>query len=142
MSEYAKPAYKIDVEPDKDVAAGWEKVKFDIQASFFEGSPVPGVKLDYNVGISRRTDGVVSCGDDGHTSLSFTPETYYDYKSWRPVTLSLHVSNNQAEEAVISSSGYVTVFPRDTMVGVQSEVSNNIAVINVETNLVDIVKQK
>ena len=142
VKEYTKPAYKIDVEPDKNVAAGWEKVKFDIQASFFEGSPVPGIKLNYNVGINRHSDGVISCGDDGHTSLSFTPEIYYDYKSWRPTTLSLYVSNNQAEEAVISSSGYVTVFPRDTMIEVKSDISNNNAVIKVETSLVDINKAK
>ncbi|KNY28115.1 Ig-like domain-containing alpha-2-macroglobulin family protein [Pseudobacteroides cellulosolvens] len=142
VKEYTKPAYRINVEPDKKIAAAWEKVNFDIQASFFEGSPVPGIKLDYDAGINRHSNGVISCGDDGHGSLNFIPESFYIDSSWRPTTFNLFVNNNQSEEAVISSSGSVIVFPRDTMVEVKSEVSNNTARIKVETNLIDIDKAK
>ena len=48
VQTYDKPAYQINIEPEKKYMWAGENAKFDIQAEFFEGTPVSDFVFDYS----------------------------------------------------------------------------------------------
>jgi hypothetical protein len=140
VKEYTKPAYKIDIKPDNYALFSWEKLNIDVQASFFEGSPVAGTKLGYYYFLDGQKEGTIKCGEDGHGQLNIIPETKSE--SWQPENLNLQVTNLQAEEEEIRSFCNVSVFPRDTMFEVKAERKGKNIVVQVDTSLIDIDKAR
>ncbi len=49
VETYQKPSYKLSLTQDKKAIFAGDHVNFNIKASFFEGTPVPGLKLNYFV---------------------------------------------------------------------------------------------
>jgi len=120
ISDYTKPAYKIDVVPDRNYLFAWEKITFDIRASFYEGTPVSGVKLKYfsSLAGARQTSGVLTSDSSGSSSHTITPDI--DVTDWRPFSMYLNVSNQEAEEKEVTGYSNVYVFPKDTMIEVEA----------------------
>ena len=54
---YQKPAYRLEVTPDKRAIFAGESMNFRTTATFFEGTPVPELKLNYSI---NDKSGVVS----------------------------------------------------------------------------------
>lgn len=119
VSKYTKPAYKIDITTDKNVLFEWEELNIDVQANFFEGSPVSNLELAYSYLTTwdTRKTGNLICNDNGKGSLTVTPIP--STNSWHPLTFNLWMSNAKAEEEEIYAVDYATVFPRDTMIEVK-----------------------
>lgn len=140
VKEYTKPAYKIDIKPNNYALFSWEKLNFDVQASFFEGSPVAGTQLSYHYFLDGQKEGTIKCGDDGLGQLNIIPETRSE--SWHPANLYLQVMNSRAEEEEISSFSNVSVFPRDTMFEVKAQRKGKSVVVDVDTSLIDINKAR
>jgi uncharacterized protein YfaS (alpha-2-macroglobulin family) len=140
VMEYTKPVYKIEIDRDRDFMYAWESVNFDILTSFYEGTPVSGVDLNYNYSVSWGTNenGILKSNDAGASSISIQPST--SEEGWRPITLSLDVSNSEAEEREIRQGSYVTVFPKDTMITTESKIENQTATIDFQTNRIDLTK--
>lgn len=140
VMEYTKPAYKIEIDRDRDFMYAWETVNFDILTSFYEGTPVSGIDLKYYYSVSRGAynNGVLTSDDAGNSSISIQP--YTSEEGWRPVTLHLDVRNSEAEEREIMQGSYVTVFPKDTMVRTESKIENQTATIDFQTNRIDLSK--
>lgn len=141
--EYTKPVYKIDVSKDKDYMYAWEKVNFDFTTSFFEGTPVSGIELDYyySIGANEYKNGVLTSDTTGASKLTIQPSSNIS-AGWRPVSLYLSVNNREAEERQIQASGFVTVFPKDTMISMDSDIEGNKATLSFETNRIDLTKLK
>ncbi|NMB96889.1 MAG: hypothetical protein GYA02_09825, partial [Clostridiaceae bacterium] len=118
VRQYTKPAYKIDITPDKKVMFEWEKLNMDIQASFFEGSPVSGLELNYSYFTTweSRKEGKLTCDDSGNASLEIYPSTYMN--SWHPQYFNFTINNAKTEEEEIYAHSNAIVFPRDTMIEV------------------------
>jgi hypothetical protein len=142
VQEYTKPVYTIDTVSDQKYMYEWETVNFDITSSFFEGTPVSGMKLDYTTLINYNiyNQGVLTCDSNGRASTSVKPVT--DNKGWRPQTLEFRVINSEAEEQQIRESKYIYVFPRDTMVEVSSNVEDGKGTISFATSRIDLSKLK
>lgn len=64
---YTKPAYTLEMIPEKKAAFIDEAVKVSVKAGFFEGTPVPGVAL--NVGGSADR-GRLTTGEDGTAAFT------------------------------------------------------------------------
>jgi alpha-2-macroglobulin len=148
IMEYTKPAYKIDIIPDHNYMYAWETVNFDIHASFFEGTPVKGLKLNYDCSISGNTQlnknaansGSLVSNDSGASKVSLVPTT--SDQGWRPQSLYLNVSNQEAEEQAISEYSTVTVFPKDTMVEVKTNMEGSNGKISISTSRINLEKLK
>lgn len=145
VKQYTKPAYKIDIKKDRDVIRLGESVNIDIQAGFFEGTPVPGIGLSYNMnnyysGPSGLIKGDIVCDDSGSSRLTFSSEFKKEQfqSSWRPKQFYLNVMNKQAEEEEIRSSTSVIVFPSDMMIKTKSKKVGNLGAVEINTNAVDI----
>ncbi|WHH57135.1 Ig-like domain-containing alpha-2-macroglobulin family protein [Petroclostridium sp. X23] len=142
VRQYIKPAYNVDITPDKKVMFEWEKVNMDIHANFFEGSPVPGLQLsyDYYTTWDTRKQGNIVCNEDGKTNLEISPQS--SQNSWHPFSLNLYLTNAKAEEEQIYTSGSVMVFPRDTMIEVETSSKDDRGKVEINTNLINLTKLK
>jgi uncharacterized protein YfaS (alpha-2-macroglobulin family) len=146
--EYTKPAYKIDIVSDRNCMYAWDRVNFGIQASFFEGTPVKGLKLDYNLSISGNTAlngktperGSLVSDASGLSKITVVPTN--SEQGWRPLSLNLNVSNQEAEEQAINKYSTVTVFPKDTMIDVKTDLEESNGKISISTNRIDLSKLK
>ena len=110
---YAKPAYQITVTPSKNVIFTGEKVDFNVQASFFDGTPASGLRLKYGAYWQNSIDGELTLDEFGQGSFSYAPYYYgtgYDY--W-PRSFDVDFSPKMSEEGEISGSGRVLVFGPD-----------------------------
>jgi len=91
VATYTKPAYKLILQSSKKAAIVGDTISFTGQATFFEGSPIPGMNLKYT---SRDTNGTVTTDSLGKFSfnqiasinpslINYSPE--YTYLSLRPL---------------------------------------------------------
>ena len=140
IMEYTKPSYKIELKPDKGYLYAWDKLNIGAQASFYEGSPVPGLKLDYNYSVSGyqsvENSGNITCNSDGTANITLTPLT--GTSSWQPQWLNFYANNAEAEEQEVRSYCSATVFPRDTMFEVKSSFSDGKGFIEFNTSRIDL----
>ncbi|MGI6668734.1 MAG: alpha-2-macroglobulin family protein [Acetivibrionales bacterium] len=59
-------------------------------------------------------------------------------EGWRPLTLTLEISNREAEEQPIWEYSRVTVFPKDTMIEMKSKTENRTAKLDFTTSRIDL----
>lgn len=148
VMDYVKPAYKIDIVPDRNYMYAWETVNFGIQASFFEGTPVKGLKLDYNCSISGSAplnsstpdSGSLVSNASGASKITMIPTS--SDQGWRPLSLYLNVSNKEAEEQAVGEYSSVTVFPKDTMIEVKTNKEGTNGKISISTSRINLDKLK
>ena len=142
IRHYTKPAYKLELQSDKNVMFAWEELAMDIKASFFEGSPVAGLKLNYSYYLNwnNRQQGTIDCGNDGSAQINIT--SLHPGKTWRPSLMSFYAHNALAEEAEISANHRVLVFPKDTMLEVSVTGEDNTAMVEINSSRVNIDKLK
>ncbi len=96
---YTKPAYNLSLIPDKKVAFADEPVKLKVKASFFEGTPVPNLKLIFK---ARGHQQSLTTNDQGEADLTFSKDYYScqtEYSCWpRYVHLSVYPENSELAE--------------------------------------------
>lgn len=139
VQTYTKPAYKIDVVPSKRAAFAGESIDFDVTASFFDGSPVPSLKLNYSAGGVKEftASNTVTTDAQGKARVTFTAAdngdpTYVSatYLSFRPAL---------AEEGEIIGEASVSVHPADlTFSSAQTNLDGDQGVITGTVNHVDL----
>jgi hypothetical protein len=106
VRDFVKPAYKIDVVPDRKAVFAGETVTFDVSATFFEGSPVPNLGLNY----SGMAQGQLTTDAAGHATVTAAAPTG-EASVGRVDSVSLNVVPQLAEEGEITGSAWVQVFP-------------------------------
>lgn len=72
IAAYVKPAYQLKLVPNRTVSFAGEEVRLQAQASFFDGSPVPGLRLRWETAERRGVGDVVTTDPDGRVALTYT----------------------------------------------------------------------
>ncbi|MDD4493205.1 MAG: Ig-like domain-containing protein, partial [Eubacteriales bacterium] len=144
IQKYTKPLYTIKTSLDKEVVFADEKLEFNLEAGFFEGTPVNGMKFNYYISNyyygSQSQSGVLKTDAGGRAKLEFTP-AQSKAKTWYPYTMSVSVSNVDPEESPINEYEMFHVFPRDTMLKISSETDEaDKCTVTLNTNKIDISK--
>jgi alpha-2-macroglobulin len=104
IADFVKPAYRIDVRASKNAILSGQPVDYHIEASFFEGSPVPGLGLSYALDYSdERTN--ITTGARGDALVRRRP-TASQIEFER-----LEAFPASAEEGEISGGTTVQIFP-------------------------------
>jgi hypothetical protein len=101
-----KPAYQLDVTPDHTAVIAGSTVSFKVAASFFDGSPVPGVSLAWSV--SGADGSTVSTGADGTATVKIKA---VDNEPEGESQLWFSVRPAGGEYGNIWAERWVTVFP-------------------------------
>ncbi len=113
IRHYTKPAYKIDVTPSEKAAFDGDKVDFNIDVAFFDGSPVPNVELVYGTegsdNLDSQFDGTVTTDERGHAVVTIPAKAQEG--SQYPSRQTLDVRPKAAEEGEIIGSTWIEVFP-------------------------------
>ncbi len=113
VQTYTKPAYDIDVTTDKRAIFLNETAQFQVKAAFFEGTPVPGLRLNYSV---SGASGQVTTDGAGEAAITFRPDSVEKnyYGNWGgPSTAWFQVNADLPETGPISAQSTLMVFPRN-----------------------------
>ena len=141
VETYTKPAYKIDVVPSRRAVFAGETVDFAINASFFEGSPVPELRLGWSAFMWDTGEDLGSgeVGTDSAGSASASVEAPYVADSYAyPNTLSFSVSPILAEEGEITGETTVSVFPAALNISASTEVQDSEGIIEGSVHHIDL----
>jgi len=105
IATYTKPPYKIEVTSDKKAIFEGDDVTFNIQAMFFDGTPLKDFELEYSGSF-----GTGQVTTDANGEVQVTKSTAYSGSNWYPQYEYFSVSPVQSEIADISSSAHVYAF--------------------------------
>ncbi len=135
VENYIKPLYKIDITKDKEAILADEEVTFTIKASFFEGTPVPGLNVEYNIytGIGTpRISGNVTTDDQGIVTVKYTAKPSGDVQGENYA--SIYVRSTLPEMGDISGHNQVRIFVNDINVKFETEYKDNNGKISATVN--------
>ncbi len=103
---YIKPAYHLTVTPSKQAIYADESVDFNVKASFYDGTPVGALKVNYSgYNNGQNFTGQITLNQKGEGKVAITP-VYNSKGSYYPSSLSLDFTPAQAEEADINSADF------------------------------------
>ena len=113
IAEYQKPAYKLDVQADKDYYRRGEQVTVQITGTNYEGTPASGVTISSKYGdivLDKDGKGSMSyiAGDD--LNQPYSTSTWKSFTDWREFSIS---GLDENQESVYSDRKHV--FPSDVM---------------------------
>ncbi len=134
VATYAKPAYQLAVTSDKQAIFTGEPVTFDVKASFFEGTPVPGMTLNYNIGNDR--DVQVATDAKGEATITYTPPHSPGEVNWYPESLWFNIHAGLAEIGEVTDERRVSLFTRDLLSSVKVAYAPESATVQVQLNQV------
>ncbi|MGD0205511.1 MAG: alpha-2-macroglobulin family protein, partial [Dehalococcoidia bacterium] len=127
VRDFTKPAYKIDVIPSKKAILIGDEMEFAIKSSFFEGSPVPNVELNY----SGFASGSLTTDANGQASVPYVGSIVKPGEMYGPYEFdSLNVVPAQAEEGEITGGASIQVFPSALTLDATSEFSADTATLS------------
>lgn len=107
VETYTKPAYQLELNPEKKAIFAGEKISFELRASFYEGTPLPDLAVNYE---TYDKNGQTVTNENGSSKISYIGETiseeYYNPYRYRY----MHVRASLPEAAEISASESILVF--------------------------------
>ena len=135
VATYTKPAYRLTLQSSKKAAIIGETISFTGQATFFEGSPVPGMNLKYT---SRDTKGSVTTDSLGRFSFSQVASMRPSFVNYSPEYTYLFLRPSQMEEGDIQADVSVAVFNSSLAFNsMKSESKGNIGRVELDLRQVD-----
>ncbi|MEL7566076.1 MAG: Ig-like domain-containing protein, partial [Dehalobacterium sp.] len=108
VQTYTKPAYRIDVVPEKKAVFAGDTMEFEVATTCFEETPVPNVSLKYNL----DKPGELTTDTEGQATLTYTPEFRSDYYGAVQYRY-LYLNANLPESGEISADTSVIVLNND-----------------------------
>ena len=144
VSPYIKPAYQIDLGTDKTYLSVGDTLNLKGKASFFEGTPVPEMALDF-VSTNASANKGVTTDANGEVALTYK-EDYQDqncgsneswYNCW-PHYVSFSLAPKNSEEAEISASADAVIYGPNVYLNTQVKYpEKGKAEINFDSRLYD-----
>ena len=133
VEEYIKPGYQIDVSTEQNAVMAGDSVNLDIQANFFEGTPVK----DLAVLVSGRTgEKEVVLDESGRGQVVMQTE-YNDNYNYYPQTQTFRVTPVRAEEGEIVGRSAVLVHGPKVALKAEAQKDNGTATVDVTARTVE-----
>ncbi|MBN2259887.1 MAG: hypothetical protein JW702_05060 [Clostridiales bacterium] len=123
INPYTKPTYKIEGDFDKKYISAGESITYNMNAGFFDGTPVSRISFNYYMYLGDQTQGFVVTDESGNAGVDLKP--YYETTSWRPISAQIEVSNRNAEDYRISDYDYFIFLPKNKMVELDYDKQNS-----------------
>lgn len=126
VQTYSKPSYQVDAEASKKALFVGDNMDFQVKATFFEGTPVPNMPLEYY--ILEHGNGRITTNNEGDATISFSPVYQKDQYSpiqWRRLFLTAKLP----EAGEISGETSVIVLNNDISIDAKSKVGNGTATV-------------
>jgi alpha-2-macroglobulin len=108
VEQYQKPPYQISVKPSQAAYLSGEQVEVEVEARFFDGTPLPGLALNYQTKGGFHGD--LTTDAAGRARFSFTAS--FEYSRYQPVEVGqISVAPVIAEAGEVSGSASIGIFP-------------------------------
>ncbi|HET7181829.1 MAG TPA: Ig-like domain-containing protein, partial [Candidatus Limnocylindrales bacterium] len=134
VTEIRKPAYELGVETERHAFLAGESVAVAATATFFDGTPVPGVEL--NVEAFDRSSGTITTDALGAAKATITDATAYGPDGWS--TQYVAVRPARPEEGQITGEALVTVFPSTRWLAAEGSLTDGRIVVDGTLSNVDL----
>lgn len=129
VQTYTKPLYRLDVAADKRAIMVGDTVNFDIEATFFEGTPAANMPFNHYIDDKSAT---ITTDTLGKARLPYTP-VFKEGSRWSSMRgLYLYLSARLPEGAEINGDARVTVLNNDVDVKTAVKAENDVVTIDSE----------
>ena len=133
VENYIKPQYKLEITSDKKAVFVGEEITFIVKASFFDGTPVANVPLNYYInGYNDNINGQGVTDKNGILEIKHTPK-YYTNMQGESYT-GINVSAKFPETGEINEYHNFRVFANDINIRSEGEIKNNKGTIDFTVN--------
>ena len=129
-----KPAYRLDVVTGRRIYIAGDRIRVTATASFFEGTPVPGVPLRIDGFLEERA----TTNSSGTATIRKTARLSDDQEPEGPDHQTLSVRPARAEEGEINSASHdIMVFPSMWTITADAEIRDGRVRMSGAVNIVD-----
>ncbi len=147
VDTYTKPAYKMSVTSDRVAYIEGDPVQVNIEAGFFEGTPVSGLELRAG-GTSQSPEqrAVLATGLDGKATYTFTaavrPNQISSFGQSSYAQNLIEASPLRLEEAQISAGAVIAIFPAQVGMRVATKFENGVITLSGDAYGIDTARVK
>lgn len=135
VENYIKPQYKLEITSDKKAVFVDEEITFTIKATFFDGTPVSNVPLNYYInGYYTNSNGQGLTDKNGVLEIKHTPKYHTDMQG--ETYAGINVSAQFPETGEINEHYNFRVFANDINIQSKSEIIDGKGVIDFTVNKV------
>lgn len=139
VQNYVKPAYKIEISKDKEAIFLDEKVSFDVNTLFFEGTPVSNLDVRYNINGLEYEKGDLTSDKNGIASVSYIPKYMDGFQGIR--TARFNANAELPESGSIYGNEDVRVFINDVNIDIDSTIDDeDMGTLKVQVNKYDLTR--
>ncbi|HEY9059595.1 MAG TPA: stalk domain-containing protein [Pseudobacteroides sp.] len=136
VQNYTKPSYKIDITKDKEAIFPGQEVNFNIKSSFFEGTGVSNLKLeyfiqDYSLGGGNK-NGTGTTDVKGNYTVKYSPVIKSIVQGENHVRFDVRALLPESGE--IFESADVRVFVNDINANLSGQIKDGKGTISAEIN--------
>lgn len=137
VENYLKPQYKLEITSDEKAVFVEEEITFTVKASFFDGTPVSNVPLNYYInGYSNNEQGRGVTDKSGTLVVKHTPK--YQLGMQGENYSDINVSAQFPETGEIHEYYPFRTFANDITITSKGEVVDNKGVVDITVNKVDL----
>ncbi|MGE5381452.1 MAG: Ig-like domain-containing protein, partial [Methylocystaceae bacterium] len=134
VATYQKPAYQVTVTPDKKAILVGEKINYRVKSTFFEGTAVPGLSLNYYL---NNREGKVVTNIQGEANISYTGQ--YADDNYAPYNYEyFNVNASTPESGDISDYNGIIVFPGSVTVRADAVTKSDKFELTARLNRIDL----
>ncbi len=136
IQNFTKPAYELKISKDKEALFPGEEVNFNIKGSFFEGTGVPDLDINYSINDytigAENPQKTVTTDSSGSTVVKYIPNPIGNVQGEQYI--GIYANATKPEIGEISGDTEVRVFVNDIDVNLKSELTNQKGVISADVN--------
>lgn len=136
IENYTKPSFELNISKDKEAIFPGEEVNFNIKGSFFEGTAVPDLEVNYSIDdyISDTgfVENTVTTDSSGSVSVKYVPNPSNNVQGEQHINIYARAAKPEIGE--ISGNTNVRVFVNDVDVKLESELKDQKGVVTANVN--------
>ncbi|MCT4596972.1 MAG: Ig-like domain-containing protein [Vallitalea sp.] len=136
VKDYIKPAYKLEMSKDKKAVMLNEKITFDINTLFFEGTPVSNLEVNYNINANNFSNGMKVSDVKGNSKVEYTPK--YSQGQQGIINARINAYAKLPESGQIYGNEQFRIFINDINVNIESKRKEKEGTLSVKVNKYDI----
>ena len=133
----AKPAYHLEIVTGRRVYIAGDRIKVTVGASFFEGTPVPGVPVRISASLATEIEHVAKTDQSGTAIYRTTASIDPDYEG--PTNTAFWAAPARAEEGEIAgTSREIVIFPSSRTIDATPVIAGGRVRVSGGVHLVDV----
>ncbi len=137
--DFETPAYQLIATPSRDSMFAGETVDIEVEAKFFDGTPVPNLEVQYSDYISQNyynnSESTLQLDENGQGVISATAYRSDDEFSYGPNSRNIYLRTGSPEQGEISAQTEVLVFEEDVYMQLINDVSSDDDLYNLTAKL-------